>query len=131
MAQGYKKDGTPTNPTGKGGFNERPQDRGKGMTSEAKKAWHRANEAGAELAAIIMETHLAEAQEKLSEDDRQSIIDQLTPTVVALIKQAADRVEGTPKQSVDISSPDGSMSPVDYSGAVLEAIKAKHGKPDA
>lgn len=50
--------------------------------------------------------------------------------ILRLIKDAEDRVSGTPRQSVDLSSEDGSMSPKDASDAVLMALRAKHG-PDA
>ena len=43
--------------------------------------------------------------------------------ILRLIKDAEDRVSGTPKQSVDLSSNDGSMTPkADLSGLSDEAL---------
>lgn len=132
MPKGRQENGLPPNPTGKGGFADNPENINRsGQSSKARLAWMRANEAAAEFAAIQLETHLAEAKIKLDADDKQSIIEMLTPQINALIKQAADRIEGTPKQSIDLSSEDGSMTPKGHSDAVLAALQAKHGKPDA
>lgn len=130
MGEKYDK---PRNPSGKGGFADNPDNINRaGVSSKARLAWLRANEAAAEFAAIQLEAHLSEAQTNLDAENKQAIIEMLTPQINALIKQATDRIEGTPKQSIDLSSEDGSMSPkADHSDAVLKALQAKHGKPDA
>lgn len=104
--------GVAQNPTGKGGFADNPENINRaGVSSKARLAWLWANEASAEFAAIQLEAHLAEAQTQLDAENKQAIIDMLTPQINALIKQATDRIEGTPKQSIDLSSEDGTMSP--------------------
>lgn len=110
MPAGYKADGTPSNPTGKGGFNERPQDRGRGMSSKAKESWHRAAEALAEAQAEQAEAYLRVVKNAEQKGDMEKL-SLIKSEFNTFIKNVIDRVDGTPKQSVDLSSEDGSMTP--------------------
>ena len=64
-------------------------------------------------------------------DSDEAALGMIQPNVLNLLHKAIERVEGRAKQSVDLSSQDGSMSPAAaVSDAVLEALKRKH-DPDA
>ena len=130
MPQGYKADGTPANATGKGGFGDNPENiNRKGLTSKAKKAYYKAAELLAEAQLEQSEAYLAVVKAAGSDLEKLKFIDAAFNT---FIKNIMDRVDGTPRQSVDLSSEDGSMSPKSsHSDAVLQALQAKHGKPDA
>jgi hypothetical protein len=56
------------------------------------------------------------------------IAERLTGEVLRLIKEAEDRGLGTPKQSVDLSSQDGSMTPKGVPDDVRAALDAIAGK---
>lgn len=99
------------NPKGIGGFQERPQDRGKGMSSKAKFAWHRAAEALAEAQAEQAEAYLRVVQNAAEGGDKEKL-ELIKAEFNTFIKNVTDRAFGSPKQSVDMSSEDGSMSPV-------------------
>lgn len=131
MPQGYKKDGTPANPTGAGGFRDNPENRSKtGVSGKAHANWHRAAEAVSEVQA-----DQAEALERIikgnPKDGDIEKVKEIRSDINTFIKQVMDRAHGTPKSSVDLSSEDGSMTPrAAHSDAVLDALKAKHGKPN-
>ena len=109
MPQGYKKDGTPANPTGKGGFRDNPENRSKlGVTSEAHRAMHAAAEASALAKERMAEALLQEIEAKGASSE---IVEMIRPEINAFLKEAIDRISGTAKSSVDLSSEDGSMTP--------------------
>jgi len=108
MPQGYKKDGTPANPTGKGGFGDRPEDINRlGVTSEAHRAMHAAAEASALAKERMAEALLQEIEAKGASSD---VVEMIRPEINAFLKEAVDRIAGTAKSSVDLSSEDGSMT---------------------
>lgn len=128
MGEKYDK---PRNPSGKGGFADRPENINRaGQTSEARKAAYRAGEKAAIAKEKMVTALLAEIEKR--EGVPADVLDLVSPQINALVKEALDRAYGQSKASVDLSSEDGSMSPKsDHSDAVLEALRAKHGKPDA
>lgn len=64
--------------------------------------------------------------------EKEGIVsDLIKAEMLKLIKDSEDRGLGTPKGSVDVSSPDGSMSPRDNSAAILAALERKHKDDDA
>jgi hypothetical protein len=66
-----------------------------------------------------------------TDGDQTVIEERLTSEALRLIKEAEDRGLGTAVQSVNVESPNGTMSPKGVSDAVLGALKAKHGpKPE-
>lgn len=99
------------NPTGRGGFGDRPEDINRsGVSSKAHTNWHRAAEAVSEVQA-----DQAEALERIikgeARDGDVDIVKEIRSDINTFIKQVMDRAHGTPKASVDLSSEDGSMSP--------------------
>ncbi len=75
---------------------------------------------------------LAAVEAKLTECSTEEAIEMLVEAaMLKLIKDSEDRGLGAPMQSLDHSSRDGTMTPRDVSGAVIDALKAKHGpKPE-
>lgn len=121
------KKGVANNPTGKGGFGERPQDRNPGGFTKEQKAQHKINRDRA----LALEDRILSALE--ADGDGVAIREMLSGgDVLRLIHTAIERYDGKPKQAVDLSSEDGSMSPKSAErDAVLDALKAKHGaKPE-
>lgn len=103
--------GMNNNPKGKGGFGERPEaiNRG-GFTSEQRKKHYEQHN----KALAIRDKQLA-ALERLAKE-LEHAPDELVPAIVTaaanqIINDAIDRNAGKAKQSVDLSSEDGSMSP--------------------
>lgn len=129
MGDKRKQPGWNPNPEGKGGFRDNPQNRSKlGVTSEAHRAMHAAAEASAQAKERMAEALLQEIEAKGASSD---VVEMIRPEINAFLKEAVDRIAGTAKSSVDLSSKDGSMTPkAAHSDAVLDALKAKHGKPD-
>lgn len=87
------------------GNNANPQ----GRTSAQRKA----EIANAELATIIQARMLEALHGVMLEDPtKETIVGEYIKTeILKLLKDAQDRGLGTPKQSIDIESPDGTMSP--------------------
>lgn len=107
---GVKK-GTANNPHGKGGFGDNPQNRNPGGFTAAQRAKHYEQH---NAALAIRDKQLA-ALAKLA-DELEHAPDELVPAIVTaaanqIINDAIDRNAGKAKQSVDLSSEDGSMSP--------------------
>lgn len=103
------KKGHVGNPTGRGGFGDRPEDINRlGVTSEARRAMHAAAEASA-----LAKERMADAllEEIMAKGATSEVVDMIRPEINAFLKEAIDRIEGTAKASVDLSSEDGSMSP--------------------
>jgi hypothetical protein len=126
MPQGYKKDGTPANPTGKGGFGDRPEDINRlGVTSEAHRAMHAAAEASALAKERMAEALLQEIEAKGASSD---VVEMIRPEINAFLKEAVDRIAGTAKSSVDLSSEDGSMTPKPNK---IELVAPSDGDADA
>jgi hypothetical protein len=100
----------------------------KGKTSEQKRLEYE----NLELAQRAKNTFLKALVELQQDKTAADIMDGMSGSdILRLIKDAEDRVMGTPKQSIDVESPNGTMSPKGVSDAVLEALKAKHGpKPE-
>ena len=99
-----------------------------GKTSEQRKM----EIANAERATKIR-ARMLEALEALmlEHPEKERIVDDLIKgDNLRLIKEAEDRGLGTPVQSINHESKDGSMSPKDTGAAVLDALSRKHA-PDA
>jgi len=107
---GVKK-GTVNNPSGKGGFGERPDDINKGgFTSKQRERHYEQHNK-----ALALRDKQLDALSALA-DDLADAPDELVPAIVTaaanqIINDAIDRNAGKAKQSVDLSSADGSMSP--------------------
>ena len=76
-----------------------------GKTSAQKTAEYEA----AEKAAILTNKMLSSIMEKV--DAGQDAFEFVEAAVLKLVKDAQDRAHGTPKQSVDVESPEGTMTP--------------------
>lgn len=63
-----------------------------------------------EIASIVTHMGLSRLQEKL-ENGEIDPVDILTGDILRFIKEAQDRAHGTPRQAVDHTSSDGSMTP--------------------
>lgn len=120
------KKGMVNNPHGKGGFGERPQDRNPGGFTKEQKAQHKINRDRA----LALEDRMLSAVEGmfLEHPEKEKIVEYIRADVLRLIHTAIERYDGKPKQAVDLSSEDGSMSPrAAERDAVLDALRAKHG----
>lgn len=130
MPQGRRSDGLPPNPTGKGGFADNPQNRNNGgMTPEQAEKRKKNRDT-----ALAIEEKMLDAvwSEVGNNEVSQEVINHIRGDVLRLIHTAIERFDGKPKQAVDVSSSDGSLGGrKEESDAVLAALKAKHGKPDA
>jgi hypothetical protein len=79
-----------------------------GLSSERR----RLLDESAAMAARIMHKQLATLEASLTEHpDKGRILATISADVFRLVKDAIDRTEGTARQSVDLSSSDGTMSP--------------------
>ena len=88
-----------------------------GKTSEQK----RAEDAAAEKAALLGDIFVSSIMEKIKEgSDPLELMD---AQALKLLKDVQDRAHGTPKQSVDNTSSDGSMTPTVIERTIV--------KPDA
>jgi hypothetical protein len=129
MAEKYAKQkskGWKPNPTGKGGFQDRPQDINCGGFTKEQKAQHKVNRDRA----LAIEDRMLSAVEGMFNEhpEKEKIVQYIRADVLRLVHTAIERYDGKPKQSVDLSSEDGSMSPkAAERDAVLDALKAKHG----
>lgn len=100
-----------------------------GLTSEAAYALHEANEKTAKmyLEMITAVQGKIEAM-KTAEDspDEYAALVAIKGDILRLMKDIMDRHMGTPRQSMDLSSEDGSMSPAQATqDAFLAALRAK------
>lgn len=77
-----------------------------GGKTKAQKA---AEYAAAEKAALIGDKMVSSIMEKLSAG--QDALDFIEPATLKLLKDLQDRAHGTPKQAIDHSSEDGTMTP--------------------
>jgi hypothetical protein len=80
--------------------------------------------------AMALEEKMLTALARDMSEREEAILDHIRSDVLRLIHTAIERVDGKPKQAVDLSSEDGSMSPQSHVDAVLDALRAKHGKLD-
>lgn len=64
----------------------------------------------AEISAILREKALSELLEKVESEELKPS-DLIEPSVLKLFKDSEDRAHGTPKQSLDVESPNGTMTP--------------------
>lgn len=78
---------------------------GRGKTSEQAKL----DIESAEMAAKIRHAMLSEVLENVGKSGPRAL-EHIDPATLKLIKDSEDRAHGTPKQSVDHSSEDGSMT---------------------
>jgi hypothetical protein len=100
-----------------------------GKTSEQKKM-----ELENAARATRIRARMLEALEGVMNEhpEKEKIVsDLIKAEMLKLIKDSEDRGLGTPKASVDVSSPDGTMSPRDNSAAILAALERKHKDDDA
>jgi len=85
----------------------------------------------AELAQLAKNRLLRALTAKQAEQSTDEVLASLTGSdILRLIKDAEDRAHGTPRQSVDVSNPDGSLKPHDASAAILAALERKHRDPE-
>lgn len=87
-----------------------------GKSSKQRKAEIQAAEDAAELRARM----LSIIKENTSGDDN-ALLDMLNSDLLRLFKDSEDRAHGTPKQAVDHTSSDGSMTPP--SAFIIEGVK--------
>lgn len=78
-----------------------------GKTAAQKKAEYRA----AENAAILRDQMLSAIVEN-TKDDPEALLEYLKGDVLKLFKDSEDRAHGTPKQTTEMSGPDGGAIPV-------------------
>ena len=103
-----------------------PDGNPQGATSEQRKM----EIANAERATRIRGRFLEALEGLMNEHPEKEVIieERLTTEVLRLIKEAEDRGLGTSKQSVDLSSTDGSMTPKGVSDEIITALDAIAGK---
>jgi hypothetical protein len=98
-----------------------------GRSKEELKAMNKS----AQIAAKLTLSALSSLQEKVQSDEvtADEVIQMLVNADAArLIKEAQDRAHGTPKQSVDVESPLGTMTPQaphEVSGEVVSGLVKK------
>ena len=115
MSVGYKK------PPKKTQFKPGQSGNPGGFSSERKRLLNES----AEMAARIMHRQLQALEGMFAEHpEKERIVETITADIHRLVKDAIDRTEGTARQSVDMTSSDGSMTPkgVDLSKLSNEAL---------
>jgi hypothetical protein len=80
-----------------------------GMTKERRRALDRA----AELAARVLHRQLEAVEGVMLKDPTKEriVAEMITADIHRVVKEALDRADGTPRQAVDHTSSDGTMSP--------------------
>ncbi len=103
-----------------------------GKTAEQKRLDYET----AEMAARIRNKLISVIMDKMGEG--ADALELLSPDTLRLIKDSEDRAHGTPKQAVDHTSSDGSMTPqIPASQRIIDRINAiaerspETGEPDA
>jgi len=97
----------------------------KGKTSEQKRLEYE----NLELAQKAKNRFLRALVAHQEEQSTAEVLDGLSGSdILRLIKDAEDRVMGTPRASVDLSSTDGSMTPKGVSDEIITALDAIAGK---
>lgn len=76
-----------------------------GMSKEVRER----NARTADLASKFREAAISAAMERLQAG--ADPLEVMTPDLIRVLKDSEDRAHGTPKQAVDLTSSDGSMSP--------------------
>jgi hypothetical protein len=94
-----------------------------GISKARKQLLDEAADMAAQIQHRLLEATLSMMREH---PEKEKALEFLNSDTRQLMKELLDRAEGTAKQSVDVSSKDGSMSPRDMSAAVLDALKRKH-----
>lgn len=82
--------------------------------------------AAAEKAALVSEILVNAVYDAVKDADNDTQREQIRGDVLTLLRNVQDRGFGSPKQQIDQTSSDGSMSPQNTSDAVLDALKRKH-----
>ena len=90
-----------------------------GKTSAQKAAEY----AAAEKAAIIGDKMVSSIMEKLTEG--QDAADFIDASVLKLLKDVQDRAHGTPAQSLNVESPNGTMTPATIDPALAAELAKK------
>ena len=88
-----------------------------GVSSERKRLLNES----ANIAARIMHRQLQALESMFNEHpEKERIVETITADIHRVVKDALDREEGTPRQSVDHTSSDGSMTPKPFTGFIIE-----------
>ena len=96
-----------------------------GFSSERKRLLNES----AEMAARIMHRQLEALEGMFAEHpEKERIVESINSDIHRLVKDAIDRAEGTARQSVDMTSSDGSMTPKGIPEDVITALDAIAGK---
>ena len=94
------------------------------------KAQRQAEVDAAEIASFVSLELVKAVQDTLLGADTETKREQIKGDVLTLLRNVQDRAYGSPKQSVDNTSSDGSMTPAaGMPDAVLEALRRKHAEP--
>jgi hypothetical protein len=119
MSVGYKK------PPKKTQFKPGQSGNPGGVSSERKRLLNES----AEMAARIMHRQLEALEGMFAEHpEKERIVGSINADIHRLVKDAIDRAEGTARQSVDMTSSDGSMTPKGIPEDVITALDAIAGK---
>jgi hypothetical protein len=78
-------------------------------------------------AAMAIEERLLSAVTRDLTEREEQALQHVRADVLRLIHTAIEREDGKPVARQELSSPDGTMSPVDHQSAVLAALRAKSG----
>lgn len=95
-----------------------------GKSRKHRQAEVKAAEISAQTRLELVEAFAALVANNATPEQKYSLVNS---EALKLLKESEDRGFGTPKSSLDLSSDDGTMSPVDHQGAVLAALRAKSG----
>ena len=96
-----------------------------GIPKERRQLLNEAADMAAQIQHRVLEATLSMMREH---PEKEKALEFLTPDTRQLMKELLDRAEGTAKQSIAHTSPDGSMTPRVFGDAVLDALKRKHGE---
>lgn len=117
-----RKQVSPPNPTGKGGFQERPQDRHSG-------AWRKEDTPRYKLEQM-MKLSSGELQAILDDTERPLFEQKLARAIIdgqwLVVREMIDQVYGKAKESVDVTTEGKSINP--YSALTVEELRKLAGK---
>ena len=96
-----------------------------GMTKVRRRALDRA----AELAARVLHRQLEAVEGVMLEDPTKEriVAEMITADIHRVVKEALDRADGTPRQAVDHTSSDGSMTPPPVVQRIIVSAADKDG----
>lgn len=117
------------NPNGKGGFQERPEDRSDGRWNKNDSISYQYNKLVRMTPQELTEFKPETVAQQIAKQRVTEMLEDNNETkggALQVTKEVTDRIEGKASQAIDISNPDGSLNP--YNALSVEELRKLAGK---